>query len=228
VSARKVKRKNTKGDKVKVESCERPGEDVAARPADKAMGGEAVVGSWSAMEPVIKQAQVGKVPAALPDLPPSDGYYEDLLKTMDVEMRLRKAEDKWREHDAGIKVLQGKISNGELGAKEGQEAVRKLYNRREAAASRSRREAELFQQVQQKRYLEQMESWLRQRLSVETGSDMQASQGVRRSASTGTRVAPKAEAAVGIDRSKAVGAHRLSNAGPDDRKAEEDMMHAGY
>lgn len=90
--------------------------------------------------------------------------WEEILNETDFEDRLKKAELKVNEHNHELDSLRDKIARGEIERSRGQEMIRKTYNRREAAASRAKREQGLMQAAIKKRTLEKICNWMREHL----------------------------------------------------------------
>ena len=65
---------------------------------------------------------------------------EEIVKETNFEQRLQKAEQKMQEHIREMDRIQQEIRQGTLDHKSGQEMLRKAYNRREAASTRTKRE----------------------------------------------------------------------------------------
>jgi len=66
--------------------------------------------------------------------------WEEVVKETNFEERLQKAEQKMQEHTQELEKIKKEVSEGKIDPAIGQEMMRKVYNRREAAASRAKRE----------------------------------------------------------------------------------------
>eukprot|EP00210_Caulerpa_lentillifera_P002300 g2208.t1 len=114
--------------------------------------------------------------------------WEEVLNETDFEDRLKKAQAKVREHNLELENLKRRIESGEIKRPTGQELIRKTYNRREAAASRAKREEGLMQAAIKKRTLEKICGWMREHLigNSDLFHESSISHVVRRSLSEGT------------------------------------------
>jgi len=118
-----------------------------------------------------------------------DNAWEEIVRETNFQERLEKAKQKMQEHADEMDRIRREVENGRLDAKTGHELMRKVYNRREAAASRTKREQGLVKAAFKKRTLEKICSWMREHLfgNSDLFSANSMDSDVRRSRSDGTK-----------------------------------------
>jgi len=118
-----------------------------------------------------------------------DNAWEEIVRETNFQERLEKAKQKMQEHADEMDRIRRDVEKGRLDPKVGHEMMRKVYNRREAAASRTKREQGLVKAAFKKRTLEKICSWMREHLfgNSELFSANSMDSDVRRSRSDGTK-----------------------------------------
>lgn len=92
---------------------------------------------------------------------PLDSTLEEIIQTCDFDLRVSRAQKKMEEHNASMERIDKMVKLGQLSREEGKSRRRQAYNRREAAASRARKDTELRDLIKEKERLEKMELHLR-------------------------------------------------------------------
>lgn len=78
-----------------------------------------------------------------------DAVLEAEMKTVDFDLRVARAEKKIQEHNENMKRIDRMLASGQIDKEEGKLMRRRVYNRREAAASRARDDKRLREIVLQ-------------------------------------------------------------------------------
>lgn len=85
-----------------------------------------------------------------------DNAWEEIVKETNFQERLDKARMKMQEHAQEMGRIRREVETGRIDAKTGNDLMRKVYNRREAAASRTKREQGLVKAAVKVRVITQL------------------------------------------------------------------------
>lgn len=189
----KIIRKNTEGEKAAVAS-------VAPQTAQIERGlsesvscrlGAGLIESRSAEIRKIQSMTEADICDYVKSMAPQlqDNAWEEIVKETNFQQRLERAKQKMQEHADEMDRIRREVDSGRLDPKTGNDLMRKAYNRREAAASRTKREQGLVKAAFKKRTLEKICSWMREHLfgNSELFSANSIDSDVRRSRSDGTK-----------------------------------------
>lgn len=78
-----------------------------------------------------------------------DEAMEAELQTVNFDLRVERAEKKIEQHNESVRLIDEQVASGVLDREQAKALRRQAYNRREAAASRARKDKELRQTVMQ-------------------------------------------------------------------------------
>ena len=148
--AGKVVRKNTRGEKLPAEKpLSYRAEDLMTtkKKTESYLDalGPAQIESQSAELRKIESMTEAEICDYVKSMAPTlqNNAWEEVVRETDFNQRLFKAEQKMQEHNDEMERIRKEIESGRMDHRTGQEQLRKVYNRREAAASRTKREQAL-------------------------------------------------------------------------------------
>lgn len=119
---------------------------------------------------------------------PRNPALEEAIKKCDFNLRVSRAEKKMEEHNESMRAIDEMAATGQLGREEAKSRRRQAYNRREAAASRARKDNELRDIVKEKERLEKVEKHLRELIISGPSKQKKKPSVLRRQNSAGARV----------------------------------------
>ncbi|GMH33341.1 hypothetical protein BSKO_01175 [Bryopsis sp. KO-2023] len=170
---KKVVRKNTEGEgcPAQTETSETPrksgmsytGGDDAMAIDSEALQNDTSVEDYLTVLRTAKGSQKTLqtlMPCSAPG--PVDPALEQAIKKCDFDLRVSRAEKKMEEHNESMRRIDQMMASGQMSREEAKSRRRQAYNRREAAASRARKDNELRDIVREKERLEKVEKHLRE------------------------------------------------------------------